>query len=259
MRKDLCGRRSSHVMSAFVGLDVHSEKTFATVLDQDGQVVAQRRMINELVPGFLRLFNVEKVGLEASTYVAPLYRALVREGYKVEVSHPKKTRYIAEARIKSDRVDSKAIAELVRLDALPKSYMPPPEIAELRERVRRRAFLVRERAKLMTKIRGVLAYEGLKPPREYGLFTRKGVEWLHSLNLEPVECYLRILEVLNGEIRLLSRQLRRLARDDEDIRLLMSIPGIFYIIHILFLLRSECLCLRKVRPVFMFYLKCKTL
>jgi len=46
------------------------------------------------------------------------------------------------------------------------------------------------------------------------------------LNLEPVECYLRILEVLNGEIRLLSRQLRRLARDDEDVRLLMSIPGI---------------------------------
>jgi transposase len=150
-------------------------------------------MINELVPSFLRLFNVEKVGLEASTYVAPLYRALVKEGYRVEVSHPKKTRYIAEARIKSDRVDSKAIAELVRLDALPKSYMPPPEIAELREKVRRRAFLVREHAKLMTKIRGVLAYEGLKPPNGYGLFTRKGVEWLHSLNLEPIECYLRIL------------------------------------------------------------------
>ena len=97
---------------------------------------------------------------------------------------------------------SKAIAELVRLDALPRSYMPPPEISELREKVRRRAFLVRERAKLMTKIRRVLAYERLKPLREYGLFTRKGVEWLHSLNLESVECYLRILEVLNGEIRL---------------------------------------------------------
>jgi len=91
-------------MSAFVGLDVHSEKTFATVLDQDGRVVAQRRMLNELVPSFLGLFNVGKVGLEASTYVAPLYRALVMDGYKVEVSHPKKTRYIAEARIKSDRV-----------------------------------------------------------------------------------------------------------------------------------------------------------
>ena len=84
----------------------------------------------------------------------------MKEGFRVEVSHPKKTRYIAEARIKSDRVDSKAIAELVRLDALPKSYMPPPDIAALREKVRRRAFLVRERAKLMTEIRDILAYEG---------------------------------------------------------------------------------------------------
>jgi len=92
------GRRSSHEHLCRFGCD--SEKTFATVLDQDGRVVAQRR---KLVLGFLRLFNVEKVGLEASTYVAPLYRALVKEGYKVEVSHPKKTRYIAEARIKSDR------------------------------------------------------------------------------------------------------------------------------------------------------------
>ena len=55
----------------------------------------------------------------------------MKEGFRVEVSHPKKTRYIAEVRIKSDRVDSKVIAELVRLDALPKSYMPLPDIAAL--------------------------------------------------------------------------------------------------------------------------------
>jgi transposase len=51
----------------------------------------------------------------------------VKEGYTVLVSHPKKTRYIAGAKIKSDRVDSKAIAELARLDALPLAYMPDPE------------------------------------------------------------------------------------------------------------------------------------
>ena len=165
-------------MSAYIGLDVHSEKTFATVLDQDGRVVDQRKLLNEHAPSFVGDFKVEKIGLEASTHIAPLYRALVKEGFRVEVSHPKKTRYIAEARIKSDRVDSEAIAELVRLDALPQSCMPPAEIAELREKVRRRAFLVRERAKLMTKIRGVLAYEGVRPPDGCGLFTCRGVDWL---------------------------------------------------------------------------------
>jgi len=156
MRRDLNLGRSSHPMSAYVGLDVHKDFTFATVLDQTGRVVVQRKLANEHV-SFLESFNVERIGLEASTHVVPLYRTLVNRGFRVEGSHPKKTRYIAEARIKSDKVDSRAIAELVRLDALPKSYMPPPEIAVLREKVRRRAFLVRERAKLMTKIRGVLA------------------------------------------------------------------------------------------------------
>jgi len=49
------------------------------------------------IPNFLELFNVEKVGLEASTYIAPLYRGLVREGFQVLVSHRKKTRFASEA------------------------------------------------------------------------------------------------------------------------------------------------------------------
>ena len=59
------------------------------------------------------------------------------------------------------------------------------------------------------------------------------MEWLQSLNLEPIECYLRIIEVLNDEIRCLSRQLLRLARDDEDVRLLMTIPGVGYYLALL--------------------------
>jgi hypothetical protein len=56
--------------------------------------------MNDQVLNFLKPFDVEKVGFEASTSIAPLYRALVKEDYRVQVSHPKKTRYIAEARIK---------------------------------------------------------------------------------------------------------------------------------------------------------------
>jgi hypothetical protein len=64
--------------------------------------------------------------LQSLTYVFPLYCALVDRGFRVEVGHPKKTCYIAKARIKRDCVNSKAIAELLRLDALPQIYIPPP-------------------------------------------------------------------------------------------------------------------------------------
>jgi transposase len=117
-------------MSAFFcGLDVHKESTYATILGQDGEVVAQRRKSNEEIPTFLKPYPVEKVAMEASTNIAPLYRRLTEEGYQVTVSHPRKTRYTAEARIKSNRVDSKALAELLRLNSLPESYMSPKPIA----------------------------------------------------------------------------------------------------------------------------------
>ena len=153
------------------------------------------------------------------------------------VSHPKETRYIAEAKIKSDRVDSKAIAELVRLDALPLAYFPDEETAILREKVRRRAFLVRSRVKLRVKIKSALTYEGVKWPSDHGLFTKKGVELLHGLNLQPVESYLRVMKPLDDEIMLLSKELTRMAADDDDVKLLMSIPGIGY--YTALLMKSE--------------------
>jgi transposase len=210
------------------GLDVHKEYTYATILGPDGEKLAQRRMPNEEVPAFLKPYRVERVAMEATTSIAPLYRRLVEEGYQVLVSHPKKTRYIAEARIKTDRVDSRALAELLRLNSLPESYVPPPYIAELREKVRRRAFLVRQQTKLKVKIRSTLTYEGVKPPKGYGLFTRKGVEWLGGLGLEPVDSYLRLMPPLREEIRLLSLKLKRIAAGDEEIRLLTTIPGVGY-------------------------------
>jgi transposase len=219
------------------GLDVHKDSTYATILDSHGKIVNQTRMNNERVLPYLSHFNVCKVGMESSNQIAPLYRKLASSGYSVVVSHPKKTRYIAEAKIKCDRVDSKAIAELVRLDALPLAYFPDGETATLREKVRRRAFLVRSRVKLRVKIKSVLTYEGLKWPVDSGLFTRKGVEWLHALNLQPVESYLRVIETLDYEIKLLSKELTRMAENDEDVKLLMTIPGIGY--YTALLMKSE--------------------
>ena len=115
----------------YCGLDIHKESTYATIIDNDGQVVNQKRMKNEEIPDFLDPYPSTKVAMEASTYIAPTYRTLEEQGYNITVSHPKKTRYIAEARIKSDRVDSKILAELLRLDSLPvsqhtiKGFSPP--------------------------------------------------------------------------------------------------------------------------------------
>ena len=105
--------------------------------------------------------------------------------------------------------------------------------------MRRRAFLVRERTKLNVKIKGVLTYEGVKPPDGYGLYTWRGREWLEGLGLESVRCYLRVMATLREEIRRLSLEFRHIAEGDEDFRLLTSIPGIGYYIALLVKAEAE--------------------
>ena len=61
-------------------------------------------MENERVLPYLSHFKISKVGMESFNQIAPLFRQLTSKGFDVAVSHPKKTRYIAEAKIKSDRV-----------------------------------------------------------------------------------------------------------------------------------------------------------
>jgi len=150
--------------------------------------------------------------METTTSIAPLYWRFTEERYDVTVSHPKKTRYIAEARTKTDRVYSQTLAELLRLNSLPLSYVPPPDIAVLREKVRRRSFLVEQQTKL--KLRSTLTYEGIKTPKDYGLFTRKGRDLLSGFGLEPVDSYLRMMEPLRSEIRLLWLEMRHTVADD---------------------------------------------
>ena len=216
-------------MSALVcGLDVHKDSTYATILNSEGKMIDQRRMENEKVSSYLSYFKVGKVAMESSTAVAPLYRQLKKDGFDAVVSHPKKTKLIAEAKIKSDRVDSKAIAQLLRMDWLPLSYVPDEVTGSLREKVRRRAFLVRERVRLRVKIKSFLTYQGLKWPTDHGLWTKNGLIWLHDLNLDSVESYLRLIDIFNEEIRILSRELKSLAENNEEVKLLMSIPGIGY-------------------------------
>lgn len=78
------------------------------------------------------------------------------------------------------------------------------------------------------KIKSFLTYQGLKWPTNHGLWTKDGLVWLHGLNLDPVESYLRLIDIFNEEIRILPRELEGVARNDEDVKLLMTVPGVGY-------------------------------
>jgi transposase len=72
---------------------------------------------------------------------------------RVVVSNPQKTRAIAEARVKTDKVDAQILAQLLAADYLPGVWVADEDTQARRRQVARRAHLVRQRTRLKTRFR----------------------------------------------------------------------------------------------------------
>jgi transposase len=105
----------------------------------------------------LQLRRDDEVALEAtgnSDAIANLLTPLVG---RVVVSNPSKTRAIAEAKVKTDKVDARILAQLLAADFLPPVWLPDARTRALRRQVTRRAHLVRQRTRIKNQVHAILA------------------------------------------------------------------------------------------------------
>jgi transposase len=215
---------------------LHKETCYATTLDKEGEVVDRREFKNEreewekFVEGIPR---DSKIAIEACSYWYPVCDFLEERGIEMVLSHPSKTRIIAEAKIKTDKVDSKNLAKLLRADFLPQSYIPSKEIRENREVLRLRVQLGKDRTVVKNRIHAVLAKNGVK--HEFtDLFGVGGRIFLKEIELPKsqriaLDVLLRQLGSADKEVEFVQKQIAGIAREDEDVKRLMTIPGIdFY-------------------------------
>jgi transposase len=214
-------------MPMYVGLDVHKGTCHATVIDESGKIVKEARFRNLRTEFeyFFKGIGDAKVAMEASYCYQPVYELLEWLGYEVKLSHPKKTRAIAETKIKTDAKDSEVLAQLLMLDWLPTSYVPPMEIRELRDLVRLRTYLVMVRTMFKNKIRAELAKRWIEASDP---FTKRGKQLLRNLGIFGVNQCLPVLEVLDERIAELSKLVKQKAGESEGAKLLMTIPGVGY-------------------------------
>ncbi len=130
--------------------------------------------------------------------------ALRAAGFAVTLAHPRGVASMQGRRAKTDRLDAKELAELLRLDRLATAWIAPPEIRELRELVRYRHKLVGERSATKASIHAVLGKCGVIP-QIADIFGPVGTKMLDALVLpEPygsrVASQRRIMAVLSAEI-----------------------------------------------------------
>lgn len=219
----------------FVGIDLHKHYSQFVVLDQNGKVVTQAKLPTEreAVSKFLSgLEGPAKAAVEATRNWYWFYDLVESLTEEAELVCPSKMRVIAESTVKTDRIDARVIAELLRVNYLPTCYVPPQEVRQVRELLRERAFVVRLRTMVKNRIHGLLDKLGVEHPFD-NLFTGRGLQFLKSLELEGMyqleleEC-LGMVEKLDEMEKKSNQLIRQLARDSEECRLLMTIPGIGY-------------------------------
>lgn len=216
----------------FYGFDVHRYQTTYAVMTAEGVVLERGRLANapEAFAGLLARQGPGAVALEATANWYYLYECLEGLGVPVHLAHPKQTRLIAASKRKTDRLDAERLAHLLRTDLLPTSYVPPREVRELREALRSRARLVRQGTEVKNHLRALLAKQGLRCPSA-DLSSRTARHWLTGQALRPVyaaerDAQLAVLEVLDAQVGHQTDALRRQARQDPNVRLLQTIPGV---------------------------------
>ena len=163
----------------YYGLDVHKKYTTYCVLDDEGKILTEGRCPNEELPHHpaFSLKGRKRAVMEAGGnwyYVYDLPEPVVDE---LLLAHPLRVRAIAAARVKTDAIDARTLAHLLRADLIPAAYVPPPAVRELRELLRYRLDLVKQRTAVKNRVHALLAKEGFTSPFSDLLAARAGGGW----------------------------------------------------------------------------------
>lgn len=216
-----------------VGIDLHRNRSHIAIIHEHGEQSLLRRIVNDR-DAFLELLGgVEgetKIAVEATYGWEWLAELLEDAGYDVHLAHPSRTRAIAAARVKTDAVDARTLAHLLRADLLPEAYIAPRDLRDLRELLRHRAALTAMRAALKNRIHAILAKHGIT--RQHSdLFGKGGREFLGELQLREaprrrLNSLLSLIDDFDREITATTKEIEQHAKADDRVDVLTQIRGV---------------------------------
>jgi transposase len=218
----------------YVGLDIHSKRLCACVLNDTGQVThrTQVRALDELLRFLKGLPGRFEVCYEASCGYGHYHDLLRPLADRVVVAHPGPLRLIFRSKDKNDRKDAERLAKLLYLGEAPAVHVPALDVRAWRELINCRSQVIAKRTRAKNTVRSLLRGAAVAPPRRPGLWTKAGLAWLRQLDLPTPSQQLR-RDLLLEEIESLTRQLRRIeqqlgqrAQQAPAVARLRTIPGV---------------------------------
>jgi len=216
-----------------VGIDLHRNRSHIAVIDSNGELSLSQRIVNsretflELLDG---LEGESQIAVEATYGWEWLAELLEDAGYDIHLAHPLRTRAIAAARVKTDAVDARTLAHLLRAELLPEAYVAPRELRDLRELLRHRVALTGMRSALKNRVHAILAKHGVT--REHSdLFGKGGRLFLADLQLREasrrrLDSLMALIDDFDREIQATTVEIDQRAKADDRVDVLTQIRGV---------------------------------
>ena len=218
----------------YLGIDLHLKRTYVVLMDAEGEVIDERRLLNAEMAGYLEQHVPQETYavMEATRNWPFMYDMLSEHVERVELAHPKEVKAIANAAVKTDRIDAGVLAHLARMNYLPTAYAAPKEVRDLRLYTRHRSWLIGHRTQAKNRIQAVLSSYNLASPVS-DLYGVKGREFLEEVleELRPaarrvITDNLTLIDRLDEQIKELEQEIPLTKEQAHSIKLLMSMPGV---------------------------------
>jgi transposase len=147
----------------YIGLDVHKKTISYCIKTADGRIVREGKLeaSRATLRSWAECLREPWCGaMEATLFSAWIYDTLKPYAQCLVMGHPAKMKAITAGKKKSDTIDARTIADLLRCDLLPVCYVFPPEMRDLRRLLRYRNMVVRQSVRMQNKMAGLLMESG---------------------------------------------------------------------------------------------------
>jgi transposase len=233
-------------MKLYGAIDLHSTNSVTVLLDEEDRVVYQKRLPNDLamIHKELSIYEgrVEGIVVESTYNWYWLVDGLMEQGYRVHLANTAAIQQYEGLKYTNDHSDARWLAHLLRLGVLPEGHIYPRAERPVRDLLRKRGQLVRQRTMNLLSIQNLLTRNtgtSLKANLIKGLDVQQVDQLLPDSDLAlAVKANVAMMSSAAEQIEVLEKRITELVKLRPPFRFLKTVPGIGEILALTIMLET---------------------
>jgi transposase len=233
-------------MKLFSAIDLHSDNNVTVVSNEKDEVVYRKRLPNDLplILGQLAPYQseIEGIVVESTYNWYWLVDGLMEQGYRVHLANTAAIQQYNGLKYTDDDSDARWLAHLLRLGVLPEGYIYPREQRPVRDLLRKRGQMVRQRTTNLLSIQNLFTRNtgsSLSANQIKGLQVEDIEGRVAANNLAlAIKANLAVMQSADEQVEVLEQAVTGQVKLRAEFRFLKTVPGIGQILALTIMLET---------------------